>query len=401
LVNEESAERAFAGGDLDMRYHFNLPSTLLPTDQLVVSYDTFSWDASGGDPRFGVEVWVNSVKVMDELVLTPDMLDRDIVTAPFTLASVNAVTGPGADNIVSLRGISYNAEGGGNWLGFDYIALDPLPKPALPIQIGRDDNEWPAGNGGGPNASFVQENGTVNDLPGNPSNQEVNQQSDNDYYMAGVYTNVIPANGAYEGIGIVPRNEESAERAFVASNPELRYHFNLPSTLTSASKLQVTFDALNLEGVSETVFNPRWGIEVYVNGVLVQPEILITTNELDDDFTTRAFTVAEVSAGLGSGHDNIVTLKGVDYGGDGGGGWMGIDYLRIHAEGDVGGTAPAFTSTVLSGGNITLTWTGTGTLESSPALGTAADWDPVTPAPTGNTYTAPATTGNLFYRIRR
>ena len=90
----------------------------------------------------------------------------------------------------------------------------------------------------------------------------------------------------------------------------------------------------------------------------------------------------------------------VAYSLDGGGAWMGIDYVRIHAEGD-GGSLPTFTSTTLSGGNITINWTGTGTLESTPALGTAAAWAPVTPAPTGNTYTAPATTGNRFFRIRR
>jgi hypothetical protein len=401
LVNEESAERAFAGADNDLRYHFNLPSTLKPTNQLIVSFDISSLDTGAADPHYGVEVWFNSVKVMDEVVVRAENLDQDYITIPFTLESVNALVGPGQDNIVSLRGINYNStEAGGNWMGIDYVNLDPLPTPVFPIEIGVDDNDWTAGDGGGANATFVQENGTINDLPGNPRNREVAQQADNDYYLAGIYTNVIAANGAYEPAGIVPRNEEAAERAFVPSDTDLRYHFNLPDSLKPTNLIQISFDALNLEDASETITDPRFGVEIYFNGVKVQDELIIRTNNLDTDYTTTAFTLASVNAQVGVGSDNIVTLKGVAYNNEGGGNWMGIDYVRIHAAGDTGGE-PEFTSTVLSGGNITITWTGTGILESSPVLGSGAQWDPVTPAPAGNTYTTTATTANRFFRIRR
>lgn len=54
---------------------------------------------------------------------------------------MNAVTGPGADNIVSLRGISYNGvPGGGNWMGVDYVQLDaqvvPEPSTAMMLLLG-------------------------------------------------------------------------------------------------------------------------------------------------------------------------------------------------------------------------------------------------------------------------
>ena len=49
----------------------------------------------------------------------------------------------------------------------------PAP-PELPWSVGRDDNGWPAGDGGGPNTSFMQETG-VNELPGNPASPEVAQ----------------------------------------------------------------------------------------------------------------------------------------------------------------------------------------------------------------------------------
>ena len=75
---------------------------------------------------------------------------------------------------------------------------------------------------------------------------EVNQQADNDYYFAGIYTTVLEGNGFYDPVGFVLVNEEAAERAFAAADNDLRYHFNLPSTLQPTDLLSVTFDALNL-----------------------------------------------------------------------------------------------------------------------------------------------------------
>src|SRR5262245_58870768 len=51
--------------------------------------------------------------------------------------------------------------------------------------VGLDDNGWPMGDGGGANASFVQENASINDLPGSPESTEDPQGADNDYYFAG------------------------------------------------------------------------------------------------------------------------------------------------------------------------------------------------------------------------
>ncbi len=70
-----------------------------------------------------------------------------------------------------------------------------------------------------------------------------------------------------------------------------------------------------------------------------------------------------------------------------------------------GGAAPVVTRSQLSvsqqAGTVTVTWTGTGTLESSPTL-SPATWGAVTPAPTGNTYsTTPGAGGNLFFRVRQ
>jgi hypothetical protein len=160
---------------------------------LLVSFDAATLDASAGlaDPRYGVEMYFIGFPSNPEVVIRNAELDVDYMTEPFTLASVKAAVGPGYDNVVTLRGINYNSDGGGNWLGIDYVAVDTMPQPVFPWAVGKDDNGWPVGNGGGENATFVQEAGGINALPGNPKNREIAQQADNDYYFAGVYTSLI------------------------------------------------------------------------------------------------------------------------------------------------------------------------------------------------------------------
>ncbi|MCC6235102.1 MAG: hypothetical protein IT580_20835, partial [Verrucomicrobiales bacterium] len=330
-ADEEAAERGFAGAENELRYHFNLPNSLLPTDLLAVTFDALNLESGVAAAGYGVEVWVNGVRVMPETVIRAGQLDQPITTPQFTLASVNAGVGPGFDNIVTLRGISHSAEGGGNSLGIDQVQLIPVAKPippaVLPWSVGLNDNGWPTGNGGGPNTSFVQENGVTNPLPGSPNSPEVNQQADNDYYFAGVYTTVIAGNGAYTPVGEVRVNEEAAERAFAGDDTELRYHFNLPATLSADSLLSVSFDASNLQ---EDAADPRWGIEVYFNNVRIQDQIVIRTEQLNQTLSTAPFTLSKVNAQLGAGFDNIVTLKGISFNADGGGNWMGIDYVQLN-----------------------------------------------------------------------
>jgi hypothetical protein len=58
-------------------------------------------------------------------------------------------------------------------------------------------------------------------------------------------------------------------------------------------------------------------------------------------------------------------------------------------------------SIVKQGADVVLTWTGTGTLQSSTALGSAAAWTNVTPAPAGNTYTTQPAGQARFYRVQQ
>jgi hypothetical protein len=105
-----------------------------------------------------------------------------------------------------------------------------------------------------------------------------------------------------------------------------------------------------------------------------------------------------------------------------GGGGANVEWFTINDDGSralVGGeqtgSIPAFrTRTVpepeipseaqfdpptIAGGQVTLTWTGTGTLEESSNL---TDWSAVTPAPTGNTFTVTpdGANPNKFYRLQ-
>lgn len=392
VANEEGAERAFAGADNDLRYHFNLPDTLDTNMPVVVTLDALDLDGSAPEAtrRYGVEVYFNGVLVATQRVVTPSLLGQPLMSAPFTLGSVDARLGPGPDNIVSLKGINYSAEGGGAWMGIDYVQLTALNPSPFPWAVGRDDDGWPAGDGGGPNTSFVGENGNIQPLPGSPASPMVGGQADNDYYFAGVYNNVIPGNGTYTPVGLVPVNEEAAERAFANADTELRYHFNLPNTLSPSDQLVVTFDANSLD---DSVTNAHYGVEVYFNGVLVQPNIIVRTNDLGVDFTTPAFTLASVNAQVGSGYDNIVTLKGTPYIAESGGNWMGIDYIQLNP-------APLQLLTpVISGPNVELAWSGVGQLEWAPTV--LGPWTPVTPAPTSPYSEAIVSGQNRFFRLKK
>ncbi|MBP7949439.1 MAG: hypothetical protein KA004_07265 [Verrucomicrobiales bacterium] len=229
-------------------------------------------------------------------------------------------------------------------------------RPAVLWTCGKDDNDWPAGNGGGANASFVQENGVINPLPGSPNNPETNGQSDNDYYFAGSYTSIIATNGSYTPMGNVALNEESAERAFAGGDLALRYHFNVPAAYGPNARITVTFDPLNLDTNGS---DPRFGVEVYINGLKVRNEEIIRAPQLNTKFTSTPMKLSEVGIVGGASADNIVTLKGVSYNGAGGGNWMGVDYVQVDIDSSplIVNTFTTSDALLRPGESATLTWT--------------------------------------------
>src|SRR2546430_9641274 len=108
-------------------------------------------------------------------------------------------------------------------------------------------------------------------------------------------------------------------------------HFTPPPPPTPFGPITVTFDALNLDDPSDVNTDPRYGVEVYFNGVLVQSQILVRPVDLDTDYTTPQFRLDSVNAQVGPGFDNIVSLRGINYNAGGGGNRMGIDYVQVNA----------------------------------------------------------------------
>jgi hypothetical protein len=104
---------------------------------------------------------------------------------------------------------------------------------------------------------------------------------------------------------------------------------------------------------------------VYVNNVQVQSETVIRPDQLGQTYATDPFTLADVNAEVGAGYDNIITLKGVNYNAEGGGNWMGIDYVQLSQAGG-GGDAPALS--VVNNGDGTVTVTFEGTLQSADSV---------------------------------
>lgn len=193
--------------------------------------------------------------------------------------------------------------------------------------VGLPGDGWPqGGTGGGPDTVFVQEAGT-NPLPGDPANPVVNQQSDDDYYFAGVYNTVLDG-GSYDPVGIVLDNEEGAERAFAGSDNTLRYHFNLDASFDVDSLLLVKWNANNLHQDQNP--DPRYGVEVYFNGNLIAEEMIIRPEDFGTINQTGTFTLADVNGKAGEGFDNYVELRGINYNSDGGGNWMGVDHVSLY-----------------------------------------------------------------------
>ena len=124
-----------------------------------------------------------------------------------------------------------------------------------------------------PNASFVQETGSIKPLPGVPTARKSNQQADNDYYFAGTYSTVITASSLVRGL--------RAHRAVVLANEGPPSAPSPPATTICAitSTFPTRFCPLTCSRSLSTRSictpigrtDPRYGIEVYFNGVLVQP----------------------------------------------------------------------------------------------------------------------------------
>lgn len=130
-TDEIAFERAFAGTDNDLRIHFNLPASSNPADRFRFSFEANNLDerAENPDPRYGIEVLFNDNLIFAEMTISPAELNTVFTSPEFTAGDVGAIGGPGGDNVILVRGINHNNEGGGNWMGIDYHHLETIPIP--------------------------------------------------------------------------------------------------------------------------------------------------------------------------------------------------------------------------------------------------------------------------------
>ena len=97
------------------------------------------------------------------------------------------------------------------------------------------------------NVSGVQEKGQ-DALPGNPANTGGSggtRDIDDDYYFAGAYTTAA-GDGGYDPVGVVLENESYYDRALTNGDPNMRWHFNIPETVTPDDNFTFTIDFYNL-----------------------------------------------------------------------------------------------------------------------------------------------------------
>ncbi|MCZ6795570.1 MAG: IPTL-CTERM sorting domain-containing protein [Planctomycetota bacterium] len=126
VPDENVMERAFAGTDNDLRIHFNIPADVSPEAFFRFSFEANNLDDRGknADPRYGVEVSFNGNVILSGLTIRADGLNNVNTTFPRRLEDVGALFGPGGDNVLALRGVNMNNDGGGAWMGMDYHHLE-------------------------------------------------------------------------------------------------------------------------------------------------------------------------------------------------------------------------------------------------------------------------------------
>ncbi|MEZ5303586.1 MAG: hypothetical protein R3F11_23530 [Verrucomicrobiales bacterium] len=174
-------------------------------------------------------------------------------------------------------------------------------------------------------------------MPGNPANTGGTgggRDIDDDYYFAGVYSTVLDGSG-YSPVGPVAANEENVERAHTGSDPELRFHFNLPTAIGPDLGMRVQFDYYTMDTNGLAASDPSlfWDVEVLFNGVSVGTFDVSRTyidgvlNPGLSELITAPFTLSDVGAVTGPGNDNYVTLRATNVGSNSR--WMSLDYVSL------------------------------------------------------------------------
>ncbi len=138
-VSESYYDRAFTGGDRNMRWHFNIPETVVETDVFTFTIDFYSLnEATPADTSsFDMTFWVNGAQVGE--MQPHNDFDLDAVQSwDFTIEDLGGVdqVGPGFDHYVEVRS---STTGSARWANLDYVQLEvnserpPADDPNLPV----------------------------------------------------------------------------------------------------------------------------------------------------------------------------------------------------------------------------------------------------------------------------
>ena len=180
--------------------------------------------------------------------------------------------------------------------------------------------------------TFVQEGGpgpTNSLLPGNPASPATNQQADDDFYFAGNYANQVDGGaGLHPTAGIVAATEAGVERAVTGGDTTNRYPLQFPGIgHTATDVFTVSFAMLDLNdndtgtgqydfAISASTALP-WAMSVTPQERLLAPQ-----------FTSDAFTLADVGGTAGAPDDNYVQLElGATL--DRAARWSNFDYIQM------------------------------------------------------------------------
>jgi len=226
-----------------------------------------------------------------------------------------------------------------------FVALSLISaKGAVIWSIGADDGAADGNGGDGAfndpatlndvafNVSGVREVGGSTDLPGNPANiggadGDGARDVDDDYYFAGIYT-TAPGD-AYAPVGIVAESELFYERALTGGDRNMRWHFNVPETVTETDTFTFSIDFYNVSESNTADFS-GWDLTFWVDGVQVgemQPHLDINV----DAVQSWDFTVEELGGmdQIGPGFDHYVEIRSTP---TGSARWSSLDYVQLEVS---------------------------------------------------------------------
>lgn len=176
--------------------------------------------------------------------------------------------------------------------------------------------------------TFVQEgNGPSNPLPGNPNSPAANQQADDDFYFAGIYSNQVDGGAAYAVAGPVATTEIAIERAITSGDSDNRIHFNFDPSHTASDVFTFSFAMLDLNDNDSGT--GQFDFDLFLNGVNIG-SASHTPGTIGTRFSSNPFTLADVGGTAGAPDDNYVEL--VANNGGSTARWANFDYFVLEYE---------------------------------------------------------------------